>query len=131
MIRLEYIFAAINRILWIYVSLYIYNLNIGAVDELGEIGQSDDVVVDVAPHLHEAVGAVRGVESAVGADGGAAVEAAYVLLVLPRCRVDGAAAEEFLRVQRLQPRRLPMNLLKKHNYGCLSEDRRVIEQVRD
>lgn len=55
-------------------------LDIGAVDELLEVTQADDVIVHVAPHLEERVVAVRG--GAVRADGGAAGEAEDVALVL-------------------------------------------------
>lgn len=49
-------------------------------------------MIDVAPHLHQPVEAVR--PQAMGADSRATVQTADVLLVLPRALVHGAADEE-------------------------------------
>lgn len=68
------------------------NLNAGAVDELVKVLQPHNVMVDVAPHLHQPVEAVR--PQAMGADSRATVQTADVLLVLPRALVHGAADEE-------------------------------------
>ena len=47
----------------------------------------------------------------MGADAGAAVQAADVLLVLLRVFMQGATSEELLGVESLQPRWLPNSLL--------------------
>lgn len=73
---------------------YAYYLNTGTVNKLLKVLQPNDVVVDISPDLQEPVYPVC--RHTVWADAGAAVKAAYVLLVLLGVLMEGACHKELL-----------------------------------